>query len=61
MHSITIILGCIMKVKKDLYLDEDIVKIVKKIAIDENTNLSAIVNKLLLEYSQKKRAPSGSV
>ena len=43
-----------MKTKKDLYLDEDVVKAVKKIAIDENTNLSAIVNKLLTEYLQKR-------
>jgi len=43
-----------MKRKKDLYLDDDIVKAVKKIAVDEDTNLSAIVNKLLIEYLKEK-------
>jgi hypothetical protein len=43
-----------MKVKKDLYLEEELVKTVKKIAVDENTNLSAIVNQLLIEYLQKR-------
>ena len=47
-----------MKIKKDLYLDEDLVKEVKKVAIDENTNLSAIVNQLLIEYLQKKHKNS---
>lgn len=63
MHSITIILGCAMKVKKYLYLDEDVVKAVNKIAVDDNTNLSAIVNKLLLEYLQKnnKNKPRASI
>ena len=42
-----------MKIKKDMYLDEDIVKEVKKLAIDRNTNISAIVNKLLIEYIKK--------
>lgn len=43
-----------MKRKANLYLEEHIIKTVKKIAIDNDTSMSAITEKLLEDYIKKE-------
>jgi predicted transcriptional regulator len=43
------------KRKFTIYLDDDLIKTLKKIAINEETSVSAILNKLGWEYVQKTK------
>lgn len=41
--------------KVNLFLDEDLIKEGKKLAVDEETSLSQIVSNLLRDYIQRKK------
>lgn len=41
------------KIKITISIEEEIVKLTKKQAIDESTNVSAIIEKLLANYTKK--------